>query len=169
MTDAATCISCRKTLANDRADTECGVCGEGVCRKCRLFLAEGAFPFADRLPVELKHTYYCGGCFDQHVEPFRERYDEQMEQAKQVNVIYKESKSTIRVLRKADRRLQVTDCPDRDETILRLAFGAARAGFNTLIDVEVSSRKVRNEGYQTSSWSGSGVPAEIKSRELDFG
>jgi hypothetical protein len=133
-----------------------------------MFLAEETFPLESSLPSELKHTFYCASCYDQHVEPFRSEYEATLEQAKQINVIFKGSKSSHRVLRKADKAMSIENMPDRDETILKLAFHAARGGYNSIIDVEVTSQKVRNEGYQKMSWSGKGTPAEIKSHEMGF-
>ncbi|MFL5815794.1 MAG: hypothetical protein ACJ763_19655 [Bdellovibrionia bacterium] len=158
------CVSCRKP----RVDSTCGVCEGDVCKKCRIFLPEDTFSFESTLAPELKHTYYCAACFDEHVEPFKSQYETALDEAKQINVIYKGSKSSIRILRKADKPIQISHSPDRDETILRLAFQAAKNGFNAIIDVEVSSQKVRNEGYQKMEWSGQGTPAEIKSHELGF-
>jgi uncharacterized protein YbjQ (UPF0145 family) len=159
------CISCRKP---NKVDSSCGVCQEGICKKCRLFLAEDSFAFESSLPEELKHTYYCPLCYDQHVEPFKAQYEATMQEAKQINIIYKGSKSSIRVLRKAEKPLNIENSPDRDEAILRLAFHAAKNGYNAVIDVEVSSQKVRNEGYQKMAWLGRGTPAVIKSHELEF-
>ena len=158
-----TCVSCRKP----QIESPCGLCGQGLCRKCRIFLSADSFPLALELPAELRHSYYCGACHDQHVAPFRSEYETVAEQARSVNVIFKDSRSTIRVLKKATRPLRIENQADRDETILKLAFQAARAGFNAIIDVEVSSRKLRNAGWQSSAWEGSGLPAEISSRELD--
>lgn len=158
------CVSCRKP----RVDSTCGVCHEGVCKKCRIFLPEDTFSYEASLAPELKHSYYCAGCYDEHVEPFKAQYETTLEDAKQINVIYKGSKSSIRVLRKADKPMQISGSPDRDETILKLAFQAAKEGFNAIIDVEVSSQKIRNEGYQKMEWSGQGTPAEIKSHELGY-
>lgn len=117
------------------------------------------------LPESLKHTHYCGVCFDEHVAPVKSQYENTLERAKAVNVIYKGSKSTIRVVRKADRSTNVDGLKDRDDTILWLAFQAAEAGFNSITEVEVTSRKVRNAGWQTSAWTGVGTPAEITSHE----
>ena len=100
------------------------------------------------------------------MEPFRDQYEETLDQAKRVNVIFKESKSTFRVLKKATKGIEVHQQPDRNEAILRLAFMAARAGFNALIDVEASSEKKRNAGWQLTTWMAKGLPAEINSHEL---
>lgn len=162
-----TCVDCHKTL-KPQGDSHCGVCESGVCRKCRIFLAEEEFPFVPERPAELKHTYYCGACNDQHVAPFRAEYETAMEKAKDVNVIYRDSKSSLRVLRKAPQMVRSTGFADRDEAILKLAFEAARAGFNALIEVTVQSQKLRNAGWQKTQWSAQGVPAEIHSHELKF-
>ena len=134
-----------------------------MCRKCRVFLAEDSFGFAPVKPPELKHTYYCGGCHDQTVAPFREKYEATLERARGVVVLFKGSKSTHRLVRKAPGAVEVKDSRDRDETILRLAYLAALADYDALIEVEVSSAKVRNEGWQTSAWKGRGIPAVVVS------
>ncbi|MDR3608813.1 MAG: hypothetical protein P4M08_15720 [Oligoflexia bacterium] len=157
------CVSCRSS----RADTECGLCGGAVCRKCRVFLSEEEFPFAPERPPELRHSYYCGACYSDKVEPFKDSYEATIEQAKGINVLFKNSKSSVRVLRKASAPVRVENGADRDDVILKLAFQAASGGYNAVVDVEVSVQKVRNEGWQKSAWSGSGIPAEIVIRERD--
>jgi hypothetical protein len=156
------CVSCRKS----DAPSECGLCQGALCRKCRIFLGDSAFPFIEAAP-ELKHAYYCGGCYDETVEPVKADYEATLEQAKGVYVIYKGSKSTFKSLRKADGGTTVSGSKDRDDTILWLAFHAAKAGFNAITEVEVESKKVRNAGWQSSVWTGSGVPADIRSYETD--
>lgn len=158
------CVDCRRP----KTDSNCGVCNGGVCRKCRVFLSEDEFPFVPNRPSELKHTYYCGHCYTQHVEPFKTDYEESIEKAKKVNVIYKNSKSSVRVIRQEKVVARVEDQLGRNEAILNLAFIAARAGYNAIIEVEVASKKIRNEGYQTTSWSARAILAEIRSHELSF-
>jgi hypothetical protein len=138
-----------------------------LCRKCRIFLGEDQFNLVPERAGELKHSFYCGACFDQHVEPFKAEYDATFERAKGINVLYRNSKSLHNTLRKAEKALKVENSPDRDEAIFALAFQAAEGGFNAIMDVEVSSQKLRNAGWQKTSWSARGVPAEIKSYELD--
>lgn len=161
--DQEICIDCRKP----KVDSTCGICGEGVCRKCRNFLAEEEFPLELVRPENLMHSYYCGGCNEQIVEPFRTDYNAALEQAKEINVIYRDSKSSFRILRKSKKLLQAGNLPDRDEAILRIAFQAAREGFNAILDVEVSSQKKREAGRQVSIWAAQGYPAAIHSHELD--
>jgi hypothetical protein len=52
---------------------------------------------------------------------------------------------------------------------MRLAFLAAKAQFNALVDVDIVPKKVRNFGYQTSLWQGSGVPTVIDASKLQKG
>lgn len=157
------CVDCGKS----RVDSQCGICAGVVCRKCRVFLAEEEFPLETQRPPELTHTFYCGGCSAQVIEPFRQSYEQTVAAARDVNVFFKESKSTFRLKRKAQEPLRIEGSADRDHAILSLAFQAARAGYNSLVDVQVESKKQRNHGYQKSSWSSSGTPAEIRSYELD--
>jgi hypothetical protein len=157
------CVSCRKP----KADSVCGVCEGAVCRKCRLFLDAEAFPFAGDLPAALKHTFYCGLCHDEHVAPFQTQYEENLEKAKGVTVLFKNSKSTVRYQGRSVDGVVVKESPDRNQAILQLAFLAAKAGFNAIVEVEVSSQKVRNYGWQKSAWSGQGTPANVSSYQLE--
>jgi hypothetical protein len=157
------CVTCRKA----DAPSSCGVCGGSLCRKCRIFLAEGTFPFLAELPADLKHSIYCGACFDERVAPVKAEYDATLEAAKSVNVIYRGSKSTFRCLRKSERTTKADGLKDRDETILWLAFQAAKEGFNSITEVELTSRKVRNAGWQSSVWTGVAVPADIRSHQTE--
>src|SRR3954463_15870275 len=97
------CSTCRKT----GTDSSCGVCQADLCRKCRIFLGDSAFPFLPGASADLKHAYYCGACYDEKVAPVKSEYEETLERARQVNVFFRHSKSTIRQLRKADREASV--------------------------------------------------------------
>jgi hypothetical protein len=118
------------------------------------------------IPEILGHSRYCGGCFAEHVEPELSLYEEILERAEKVFVFFKTQKKGIPLLKKERHREFVEACPDRDETILRLAYLSASKGFNAVIDVEVTAKKVRNEAYQTSIWSGSGIPAQVDSSRI---
>lgn len=161
--DSQLCTTCRSP-----ATEQCELCEAPLCRKCRIFLSEDEFPLLAKRPEGLTHTYYCGACNDQHVGPFRDEYEEQLEKAKQVIILFKGSKSTVRVLNKAAKPIQVENVKDRDEAILKLAFEAAKLDFNAVIDVEVAAAKVRNEGWQKSAWTGRGLPAQVKSHESEW-
>ena len=70
-------------------------------------------------------------------------------------------------MKRAAKPFRVDDCTDRDETLMRLAFLAAKADFNALLDVDIVAKKVRNFGYQTSQWQGIGVPARVDREKLE--
>lgn len=165
MSENSTCSSCRKPL-KPGATLECGLCHDPICKACDQFLDAGSFAFLRSLPDELSHTHYCVTCHSTKVEPALESYNEMMERAREVFIFFGTQKKAPPVVKKAKERLSVEDCPDRDETILRLAFHAAELGFNGLVDVEVASRKVRHAGWQKSAWQGSGVPAQIDESRL---
>jgi hypothetical protein len=98
---------------------------------------------------------------DSVIEPALEAYREQLANAKNAYFFTPAFKKRIPVLKKAKSRVQIKGTPDRDETILRLAFLAIEQGHNAVIEAEVSAQKVRNEGYQKSLWVGSGLPVTI--------
>jgi uncharacterized protein YbjQ (UPF0145 family) len=101
------------------------------------------------------------------VEPELGVYEETLERAKQVLIFFKTQKKGLRIVRKERIPEQVDACQDRDETILRLAYIAASKGYNSVIEVEVTSKKVRNEAYQTSVWYGTGLSADTVTYDND--
>jgi hypothetical protein len=153
----ASCAVCRSS----KIERNCDLCDSEVCKKCLHFLAEGTFAFWAELPGELSFTHYCTTCHAEHVETALEKYRDLMEQAKEVAFCFDTQKRHLPLLSKAKNKVFVEDCPDRDETILRLAFQAVEQGFSGIVDATVICKKVRNEGYQKSSWSGAGLPAKI--------
>jgi hypothetical protein len=95
------------------------------------------------------------------VAPELSLYEETLEQAKRVFVFFKTQRKSIPLIKKEKNPEWIEESPDRDETILKLAYISASRGFNAIMDVETTSKKVRNEAYQTSVWSGSGIPAQV--------
>jgi len=162
-----TCIACRAT----KAERSCGVCSESVCNGCAQFLKDETFSFRNDLAPEIKHHYYCPNCYDTHITPALEEYEEQMNQAKGVFVFFTTGKRAVPTLKKSLTWIEIKDCLDRDETIMRLAFNAVRMGYNAIINTEVKSVKSRNKAYQKSIWSGEALPvlvdADRMQREYD--
>jgi len=161
-----TCFSCRRTQGH-KATVKCGVCQVLLCKKCAFFLASSTFSFREKIADELKHDYYCYFCHQQHVEPARESYLKLVDRARELYFFFNTQKRSIPVIRRGKQKVQVQECQDRDETILRLAFFAAELGYNSVIEAQVNSKKVRNAGYQTSVWSGVGLPAEVDAAKLE--
>lgn len=156
------CTTCQKT----KAQLNCGLCQQIICKNCAQFVEEDTFSFFNTIPVELSHGVYCGPCFDAQIQPEIEKYNQAMEAAKNIRVFSKTQSKETRFISRKEALLKVTDCPDRDEAVLRLAFQAAQSHFNAIIDMELSSRKVKNGSYQHLLWTGSARPAQVCETKL---
>lgn len=159
-----TCSACGKPKAN----RTCSLCQVDLCKNCTQFLDEGSFSFLRQVPADLSHSTYCDACFSTSVAPALDSYHEVLEKAKNVYVFYKTQRKPIPLLSKAKDRVEVKSCPDRNETILRLAFFAAEGDHNAIVDVDIVSEKVRNQGYEKSNYRGTGVPAQIDTSKLHW-
>lgn len=160
----STCTSCLK----QNPQLTCELCSAPVCKSCtqHLHIEEG-LNFLRERPVELTHEMFCPACFDSKVMPKLEAFREIMARARDVNVFYKSQSKESRFVRRTEKPVKVDDCPDKDEAVLRLAFRAAEAGFNALLDVDLDARKVFHGRWQSSVWFGSAVPARIDQKKLD--
>lgn len=163
MTETRECIDCRKTkIARD-----CELCGEPVCKACLQIREEDSFFYEPEVAPERSHLYYCGGCYDEWITPALGEYQETLEAAKKVFVFFKTQKKAIPLISKSKESFRVPECPDRDETILRLAFMAAKNGQNAIVETDVVSEKVRMGAYQTSKWRGTAFGATIDAARMD--
>ncbi|MEI8346539.1 MAG: hypothetical protein WCG27_03670 [Pseudomonadota bacterium] len=151
------CHSCQKA----RPSFTCGACQTELCKKCVKFVEDTEFLFLPQIPQELTYGVYCWQCYEEKVAPALADYAENMERAKNISIYLKIQSKETRLIRRASAPFQVTDCLDREETILRLAFLAAKGKFNGLIDVDVVAEKVKIGTYQTTKWRGTAVPANI--------
>lgn len=164
MTTASTspipvCASCREP----KAVLNCGLCQSAICKKCSETMGSDFFSFLKSVPPELSHPTYCGACFDQHVAAAKAEYLDVMAMADKVVIFYKKERN-VPVSRQSRMQLQVKDCLDRDETLLRLAFFSAQQKFNAVIHVELVPEKIRINGYQRTHWHATGFPAMLEVR-----
>lgn len=158
------CSSCRLP----KGTLECECCHAVQCKNCIQILKKNSFSFLKMIPQSLTFRNYCGACFDEKVLPELRLYEETMEKAKEVLVFFKGKGEETRLIRRVEKPIKVTSCDDRDETILRLAFYAAQANFNALVDVTITPEKVRHEGYQTTKWQGVGVPVQVDPKQYEL-
>ena len=156
------CICCQKT----KSLLECGLCKSEVCKYCAQIMPEGSFSFMPDAPDELKHSVYCGPCFVTNIEEKWNDYQATMEKAKNINVFMDDQGKETRLIKRKERPYKIVDCKDHDEAMMRLAFHAVQSGYNTLVDVSLTSKKVRVNGYQTLIWAGSGVPVTVAPRRM---
>lgn len=156
------CAICGKS----KAKLNCGICNDIICKSCTQFLDEDTFSFFRNVQPDLKHTTYCVTCYDQKVEPTLAHYNDLMRKAKDTIVFYKKQNKETHFIKRNEDTVKVVDCADKDETILRLAFFAAQKGYNSIIDVEVTPKKVQDGVYQTTVYSGVAIPAHIDESKL---
>lgn len=117
-----------------------------------------------QIPSELSHRVYCHQCFDSKVSPRLEETLDLIHRAKDVQIYFKGQGKETRLFRRTEKPLKVVDCKDYDESLLRLAVLATEKGFNTVVDVDAVSKKVRQDTYQLTLWSVTGIPVDTKRR-----
>lgn len=100
------------------------------------------------------------------VAPEIEKYDQIMTLASEVSVFDKKQGKETRFVRRIEKPVSIIECNDRDEALMRLAFKAAQIGCNSLVDVDLKSKKVKVGTYHKNVWDGSGVPAKIERKQL---
>jgi hypothetical protein len=89
-----------------------------------------------------------------------------MEKARNILVFMKKQGKETRLIRRLEDPVRVLNCPDHDQTLMRLAFFAAQKNYNAIIDVDLVCEKVRTGSYQTLKWSGTGIPAHVDDDKL---
>jgi hypothetical protein len=158
------CLSCRKREGTYR----CVACENPVCKPCSETLSDPLFVSLEEIPAELVAGRFCGHCFDQEMAPKIAAYETVMEAAKQVFIFFKTQKKHIPLIRKSKTMVSVAECIDRDETILRLAYYAAKEDYNAVIDVDVSAKKINDGGSnKTATWKGTGYPALVDGEKIE--
>lgn len=131
-----------------------------------------SFAFERRVPKELSHAVYCNPCFDRNVAGPLAEYQERLERAKNVYVYMKNQSKETRLIKRKLPAVRVEDCDDHDETILRLAYAAVKAGCNAIVDADVIAKKEKDGRYQWTKWYGSALPVKVDDarmqRELEL-
>ncbi len=145
----------------------CGLCQVHVCKKCLETPAGDAFLYLKKIPVELNHTCYCIHCWDAKVVPALADYELMAEKARNVYFLTEDYRGYVRVLRKHTKRVDIEDCDDRREIILKMAYMAAELGFNAIIQSRVESASVYINSYHSSRWKASALPAIIDGEQLE--
>lgn len=159
---ASLCCVCQKP----KAHLSCGLCQSAVCKSCAQFLNDDDFAFLPEAERKFANGPYCTPCFDAEVSRELAAYHELREQAGEVLVYFKNQSKETRLFKRTKDILSVVSCPDRDETVLRLAFLAVQKGYNAIIDVDVSAEKVRSGGgYQTSNWRGTAIATNLSANK----
>jgi hypothetical protein len=149
-----------------KAKLLCEGCHSSLCKTCAQFVDENRFAFFQETGEDQLIGTYCASCFDKTVVPVAAAYDELMDKAKSLFVYYTEDGKLTRLIKRSDTSFKITTCTDREETILRLAFLAARAGFNAIMDVDVWFEKTREGSFKFLNWVGTGTAAQLEPKKL---
>jgi len=157
---SASCCVC----SQPKATTLCRECSGHACKSCTEFVDVNRFSFFAP-PANKEHAgSYCLTCYQAKVAPVAEQYDSLMAQAEDVSVYFIEQSKETRLIKRTEKKLRITDCADRDETIMRLAFRAVEGGFNTLVDTDLVYEKHREGSFKIAHWSGTAMPAKLEDR-----
>ena len=156
------CVQCQSPDSN----LSCGTCQAVLCKSCARLLGDENFALLPQRPATIIHDSFCEPCYQASVAPLVEAYEDAAARARDVNIFYKSQGKETRFIRRTEKLLRVEECLDRSEAILKLAFLAASTGYNTLVDVEVEPRKIRNGGWQSSRWGGRAVPTTVDDEQL---
>jgi hypothetical protein len=157
MNFTAVCTTCKKP----KAAYTCGICKEPVCKSCGNFVGAEKFSFLRKIPEDLKHEVYCNVCFDDKVAAPLAEYEATMEKARDIIVFQKNETKRTGHLKRKELPYKVEDCEDEDETVLRLAFFAVQDGFNCLLDIQISHRKIIVGSHKKTVFSGTAIPITI--------
>lgn len=158
-------IKCQSCLTA-KTDLSCDSCNDPLCKKCSHFLEPDTFKYLQIVPKDLTFSRYCNTCNELHIVPALEAYNKTLQQAKEIAVYNNTQGKETRLMRRGDLVFKVENCTDEQDATMRLAFMAVEGGFNAIIDVDISGKKVRSEAYQTMTWSGTAVPTVIKDRHI---
>ena len=149
------CFTCGK-----KTTKTCALCEQKTCKVCAHNLPKDSFLYLDVIPENLRHFYYCNDCFHKEVQEPLNEYEEVLAKAKEMEVFLKNTHTRkVKFFHKAPKQISVNDCPDYDELILKLAYIAAKEGYNCIVNVDLVQRKVHDGGYKTLLWSGTATPA----------
>ncbi|NCN26945.1 hypothetical protein GW915_05160 [bacterium] len=147
----------------------CGLCEAKLCKKCRITLDFKDFLLLEEKPDYTSHPPYCPNCYDEKVYPDLLEYRQFETMANEVYFFTTNYREYIHVFSKHTKKVLVHKCDDRRQTILMLAYQAAKLGFNAIISAEIKSKKILvDQGYQSTEWSGSAMPANVDGEKLDL-
>lgn len=119
------------------------------------------------MPEMLSHSSYCYECFQAHVQPELNTYNETLEKAKDVYVFYRTQGKETSLYKRSHPPVRVADALDEADALMRLAFMTVRSDCNAIVDVDLKSKKIRNHAYQTTRWDGMGNPVQVDAEKLD--
>ena len=159
--DKSNFLNC-ESYCDSKTSLTCKSCEKYTCKECSCFVAEEDFDYFKEIPDELKSGVYCPSCYSDGIESHVQNYQEIMRKAEDVDVFTKIQTAETRLIRKIAKKISVTDCGDKEEALMRLAFLAASNGYGTIVNVDLVPNKVGSGSYKKQIWAGSGFPVNPK-------
>lgn len=158
------CLSCRKRPGV----YACVECEDAVCKSCSESLTDSNFITLESIPSATAEGHFCGQCFDREMAPKIEAYREVLAKAEEVFIFFKTQRNHVPLIKKSKILLSVLDGRDRDQTILHLAYYAAKDDHNAVVDCEVVGKKVNSGGSnKTGVWTGTGFGAVVDAGKIE--
>ena len=140
----------------------CELCKKASCKQCSIFIDEDRFELFVLLPQSLQHKTFCPQCYNEDIAEQMTGYEEILQKAKQLDTYDITQSSETRLMKRLEKPVKVSECEDRKEALLHLAFRAAERGFDTIIDVNITPEKSGQNSYMKKIWSGTAVPINLK-------
>jgi hypothetical protein len=155
----SSCSSCLQA----KAPLECIYCKSSLCKDCVQFVDENSYPFFALFEKKITFGNQCPTCFEKNSSDWVSEYNEIYEKAKNIDVFYRRiSGKETRLMKRIEPALQVDQCADEKEVLLKLAFCAVQKQATSVIDIEVFSKKFKDGSYTTVVWHGTGIAANRK-------
>lgn len=158
----AGCAHCGKS----KSPYQCGICNDALCKSCVQFMPDGAFQYLTNRPPEISHNWYCSVCFDNNVGTALATYEEIADRARKISVFDISQGKETRFIKRIEKPVVMESGLDQFDITMRLAYIAAEKNCNALVDVNIKAVKVRDGSYQTTAYSGSGIPTIVDDRKL---
>ena len=161
------CSECQQKAASLNC-VSCVVDGKAtpLCKSCAQFVSVEMFALCPEWTKELQPGAHCATCYETKIQAKLAEYTDIEQRAKEVAIYDSNQGKETRLMRRTEKPVKVENCNDEPEVLMRLAFLAAEKKFNAVLDVAVKGVKVRTGGYQTTIYSGTGVPANINDRQI---
>src|SRR5690606_39764677 len=88
-------------------------------------------------------------------------YEATVEQAKEVIYFTKDQSKQTSFLKRKEDPYFVENCEDEQEAIMKMSFYAVQAGFNALLDIKLSSKKIIVGSHKKTIWSATSIPTIV--------
>lgn len=160
MSTSSSCVICN----NPKANITCRECDSSVCKSCIEFVGDALFEYDEYTDETSPVGHYCSSCYTTTIVPRLDVYNEIVERAKEVSVFSTEKSQESRLIKRTDVKLKIDECEDKEDLIMKLAYMAAKAGYNSIVDMDLVYTKTRDGSFKLANWSGTATAANLNSR-----